>query len=175
MWPPSRPHSSTCSVDDRRLTEADQERFSSAILPRYARRAPSVDNLIPTLYLKGVSSGDFSEALQAILGEGAGLSATNVVRPKAAWGQVLGGRDSRERAPGRRAQLHPGDHGCRRARQQGTGGRQRRVSGEHRLLARDAAGPAAARPYGRAAIGDRRRRVGLLGGAPGSIPRHRGT
>ena len=53
MWPPSRPHSSTCSVDDRRLTEADQERFSSAILPRYARRAPSVDNLIPTLYLKG--------------------------------------------------------------------------------------------------------------------------
>ena len=43
-------------VDDRRLTEADQERFSSAILPRYARRArraPSLDNLIPTLYLKG--------------------------------------------------------------------------------------------------------------------------
>ena len=74
-------------VDDRRLTEADQERFSSAILPRYARRAPSVDNLIPTLYPKGVSSGDFSEALQAILGEGAGLSATNVVRLKAAWGQ----------------------------------------------------------------------------------------
>ena len=36
---------------------------------RYARRAPSVVNLIPTLYLKGVSSGDFSEALQAILGE----------------------------------------------------------------------------------------------------------
>ena len=46
-----------------------------------------MDNLIPTLYLKGVSSGDFSEALQAILGEGAGLSATNVVRLKAAWGR----------------------------------------------------------------------------------------
>jgi transposase-like protein len=74
-------------VDDRRLTEADQERFSSAILPRYARRPPSVDNLILPLYLKGVSSGDFSEALQAILGEGTGLSATNVVRLKAAWGQ----------------------------------------------------------------------------------------
>lgn len=43
-------------VDDRRLAREGESRFSSAILPRYARRAPSVDNLIPTLYLKGVSS-----------------------------------------------------------------------------------------------------------------------
>ena len=55
-------------VDDRRLTEAGQPRFSSAILPRYLRRVPSVDGLIPVLYLKRVSRGDFSEALQAILG-----------------------------------------------------------------------------------------------------------
>ena len=75
-------------VDDRRLTEEGQPRFSSAILPRYLRRAPSVDGLIPVLYLKGVSSGDFSEALQAILGEGApGLSAANVVRLKSGWEQ----------------------------------------------------------------------------------------
>jgi hypothetical protein len=47
------------------------------------RRAPSVDALIPALYLKGISTGDFTEGLEAILGEGAsGLSATNVVRLK---------------------------------------------------------------------------------------------
>ena len=51
-----------------------------------AYRAPSVDALIPALYLKGISTGDFSEALTAILGEGAsGLSATNIVRLKAGW------------------------------------------------------------------------------------------
>ena len=64
------------------------ERFTSAILPRYMRRAPSLDNLIPTLYLKGISTGDFTEALSAILGENAkGLSATTVVRLKRQWEQ----------------------------------------------------------------------------------------
>ncbi len=73
-------------VDDRQLAKQGESRFSSAILPRYARRTPSVDSLIPTLYLKGVSSGDFSQALAAILGEqAAGLSATNVVRLKKVW------------------------------------------------------------------------------------------
>src|SRR4030081_1082104 len=64
----------------------DKGRFSSAILPKYMRRAPSVDALIPALYLKGISTGDFSEALAAILGKGAsGLSATNIVRLKSGW------------------------------------------------------------------------------------------
>jgi hypothetical protein len=46
----------------------------------------SIDALIPTLYLKGVSTGDFTDALAAILGEkAAGLSATNIVRLKAHW------------------------------------------------------------------------------------------
>ncbi len=49
---------------------------------------PSVDNLIPILYLKGISSGDMSEALESILGPGAaGLSATNIVRLKGLWEQ----------------------------------------------------------------------------------------
>jgi transposase-like protein len=62
------------------------ERFTSRILPPYLRRVPSIDALIPALYLKGVSTGDFSEALAAILGEGAaGLSATNIVRLKKVW------------------------------------------------------------------------------------------
>ena len=73
-------------VDDRKLDELGEERFSSGILPRYLRRVPSVDNLIPVLYLKGVSTGDFSEALEAILGpEASGLSATNIVRLKGKW------------------------------------------------------------------------------------------
>jgi transposase-like protein len=75
-------------VDDRGLDSARAQRFSSQILPRYLRRVASVDNLIPILYLKGVSSGDMSEALESILGPGAaGLSATNVVRLKAQWEQ----------------------------------------------------------------------------------------
>lgn len=62
--------------------------FSSAILPRYVRRAPSLDALIPALYLKGISTGDMQEALVAILGENAkGLSATNIVRLKELWDQ----------------------------------------------------------------------------------------
>jgi len=62
------------------------QKFTSKILPPFLRRAPSVDALIPILYLKGVSTGDFSEALAAILGPtAAGLSPTNVVRLKEGW------------------------------------------------------------------------------------------
>jgi putative transposase len=73
-------------VRQPRVRHRDAGRFSSAILPKYMRRVPSVDALIPALYLKGISTGDFSEALSAILGEGAsGLSATNIVRLKSSW------------------------------------------------------------------------------------------
>jgi putative transposase len=62
--------------------------FTSTILPRYMRRTPSLDNLIPTLYLKGISTGDFTEALEAILGENAkGLSSSTIVRLKRQWEQ----------------------------------------------------------------------------------------
>jgi transposase-like protein len=61
-------------------------RFTSAILPPFMRRVPSVNALIPILYLKGISTGDFAEALTAILGPNAvGLSATNIVRLKEGW------------------------------------------------------------------------------------------
>jgi putative transposase len=64
------------------------EKFTSAILPPFMRRVPSIDALIPCLYLKGISTGDFSEALEAILGPQAkGLSATNIVRLKEIWKQ----------------------------------------------------------------------------------------
>jgi len=71
-------------VEDRRPGEG----FTSRILPPYMRRVPSLDALIPALYLNGVSTGDFGEALSAILGPQAqGLSATNIVRLKEGWTQ----------------------------------------------------------------------------------------
>ena len=63
-----------------------EETFSSKILPRYLKRIPSIDNLIPLLYLKGISTNDFPTALSAILGDGAkGLSPANIVRLKKGW------------------------------------------------------------------------------------------
>ncbi len=74
-------------VNDKHLDQNGQRRhFSSKILPPYLRRTRSIDELIPWLYLKGISTGDFSEALAALLGpQASGLSATNIVRLKAFW------------------------------------------------------------------------------------------
>ena len=72
-------------VRDHRPT-ADRESFSSKILPPYLRKTRSIEELIPWLYLKGISTGDFTEALQALLGKDAGgLSATTVTRLKSSW------------------------------------------------------------------------------------------
>lgn len=69
-------------VHDRR----EGHRFTSKILPPFMRRVPSIDALIPVLYLKGIATSDFTEALEAILGpNAAGLSATNIVRLKEGW------------------------------------------------------------------------------------------
>jgi putative transposase len=74
-------------VQDRRPAP-EREMFSSAILPPYLRKTKSIEELIPWLYLKGVSTGDFSEALAALLGPDAkGLSANTVTRLKAVWQQ----------------------------------------------------------------------------------------
>jgi len=72
--------------DKRRDEDGRRRRFTSAILPPYLRKTRSVEELIPWLYLKGISTGDFSEALAALLGPDApGLSATTVVRLKEVW------------------------------------------------------------------------------------------
>ena len=69
-------------VHDRR----PDQKFSSQLLPPYMRRLPSLDALVPALYLRGLSTGSFTEALSSILGPHApGLSATNVVRLKEVW------------------------------------------------------------------------------------------
>ena len=73
-------------VRDRAAADGGRLRFSPTILPPYARRTKSLEVLIPILYLKGVSSGDFEEALGALLGKDAGgLSASTIARLKEAW------------------------------------------------------------------------------------------
>ena len=74
-------------VNDRRHDEQGQrQRFSSRILPPYMRRSPKVAEVLPILYLRGLSTGDFRPALEGLLGEdAAGLSPTNITRLTACW------------------------------------------------------------------------------------------
>jgi putative transposase len=66
--------------------DPDRIRFTPAILPPYARRSKSLETLLPILYLKGISTGDFGEALAALLGKAAGgLSASTIARLKDVW------------------------------------------------------------------------------------------
>ena len=66
--------------------DAGRIRFTPAILPPYARRSRSLEVLIPILYLKGLSTGDFEEALAVLLGKDApGLSASTIARLKEVW------------------------------------------------------------------------------------------
>ena len=73
-------------VRDRGARDAAPIRFTSAVLPAYLRRTRNIEELLPWLYLKGVSTGQFDEALTALLGpEAPGLSATTVRRLTEAW------------------------------------------------------------------------------------------
>src|SRR5216110_1893868 len=73
-------------VRDREAVGGERIRFSPTILPPYARRTKSLEVLIPILYLMGISTGAFEEALAALLGKDAsGLSASTIARLKEAW------------------------------------------------------------------------------------------
>lgn len=74
-------------VNDRRVDEVSGERrrFSSAILPAWARKSPQVTEVLPLLYLHGLSSQDFGPALGEFLGCGAGLSASVITRLTTSW------------------------------------------------------------------------------------------
>jgi putative transposase len=77
-------------VHDRRPA-GEKEKFTSKILPPYLRKTKSIEDLIPWLYLKGISTGDFPDALAALLGpDAAGLSATTVTRLKSHWEDEYG-------------------------------------------------------------------------------------
>jgi putative transposase len=78
----------TPRIDDRVLDRHKEKRFKSSIIPPYLRRTKNIDELLPVLYLKGISTGDFTEALEAILGKQViGLSAQTIVRLKQIWEQ----------------------------------------------------------------------------------------
>ena len=85
-------------VNDRRVDEdGNRIRFTSKILPPYLRKTKSLEELIPWLYLKGISTGDFPEALSSLLGEGAGgLSPTSICRMKEQWQEEF--KDWQERS-----------------------------------------------------------------------------
>jgi putative transposase len=75
-------------VNDKRVDEetGERKRFGSKILPAYARRSPKVTDVLPILYLRGLSTGDFQPALRDLLGEDAsGLSPSSISRLTAAW------------------------------------------------------------------------------------------
>ena len=73
-------------VRDKSPQKKERVTFSPSVLPRYLRRTKAIEELIPWLYLKGISTGDFSEALQSLVGEQAkGLSANVIVRLKEQW------------------------------------------------------------------------------------------
>jgi transposase-like protein len=85
-------------VNDKRIDAAtgERERFSSAILPPWARKTPKITDVLPLLYLHGLSSGDFVPALGQFLGSAAGLSAPVITRLTETWKaeqRIFAGRD----------------------------------------------------------------------------------
>jgi transposase-like protein len=74
-------------VNDKRVDEAtgQRKRFSSAILPPWCRKSPKVSDVLPLLYLHGLSGNDFAPALEQFLGTSAGLSAATVTRLTTQW------------------------------------------------------------------------------------------
>src|ERR687897_240402 len=77
-------------VNDKRVDPltGDRRRFSSAILPVWSRKSPRVAEVLPLLYLHGLSSSDFAPALEEFLGSDAGLSATTITRLTSQWQDV---------------------------------------------------------------------------------------
>jgi putative transposase len=74
-------------VNDKRVDpeSGERQRFSSAILPAWARKSPQVTEVLPLLYLRGLSTGDFGPALEQFLGSGAGLSPASITRLTGQW------------------------------------------------------------------------------------------
>ena len=85
-------------VNDKRIDadSGERQRFSSAILPAWARKSPQMTEVLPLLYLHGLSTSDFGPALEQFLGSSAGLSATTITRLTSQWqeeAKAFGARD----------------------------------------------------------------------------------
>ena len=167
------------------------ERFSSAILPPWCRKTPKITEVLPLLYLHGLSSGDFVPALGQFLGSSAGLSAPVITRLTETWKAEqrafaardlsqrglrlpVGRRDPRQHPP-RGAQAVPaGDDRRARRRAQGAHRPRRRLPGVGRVVGGPAARlrpPRHARPGARG----RRRRARVLGRPARGLPRRPGS
>lgn len=74
-------------VNDKRLEPetGERQRFSSAILPAWVRKSPQMNEVLPLLYLHGLSTSDFGPALEQFLGTGAGLSPASITRLTTQW------------------------------------------------------------------------------------------
>lgn len=139
-------------VRDREEESTETIRFRSSLVPPYLRRSKSVEELLPLLYLKGISTGDFSEALSALLGPDApGLSAQSISRLKQRWKNeyegwrrrdpesealrvLVGRRHLQQRAHGGRSALPADPDGRQSRRQEGADRGGRRLSGKRAVL-----------------------------------------
>ncbi len=73
-------------VNDKRIVDGERQKFTSTLLPPYMRKSPKIAEVLPLLYLRGLSTNDFKPALTSLLGAGgAGLSATSITRLTAEW------------------------------------------------------------------------------------------
>ena len=144
-------------VDDRRVDEGTGEkmRFRSSILPPWARKSPKVAEVLPLMYLHGMSSGDFVPALEEFFGSAAGLSASVITRLTTDWQRErdqfahrslkerrlrlpLRGRHPLQRPPRRGPPLCPGHRGRPRRWDQRAGLDHRRAPRVHRVVGRRA-------------------------------------
>src|SRR5579885_1373744 len=86
-------------VNDERVVDGQRQRFASRILPPYARRSPNVAEVLPLLYLHGLSTGDFQAVLPTLLGEdAAGLSPSTITRLTQAWAEEYAAFRKRDRS-----------------------------------------------------------------------------
>ena len=150
-------------VNDSRVDDDGERcRFRSSILTPWARKSPKVAEVLPLMYLHGMSSGDFAPALAEFFGSAAGLSASVITRLTTQWqaeqravrrpGPVgpglrvrVGRRRALQRPPRRGTAVLPGHRRCPRRRHQGAGGDRRWLPGVDRVVGRPAARPQAPR------------------------------
>ena len=176
-------------MNDQRVDDetGERARFRSSIVPPWCRKSPKVAEVLPLMYLHGMSTGDFVPALEEFFGSAAGLSQLGDHPAD----QAVAGRTRRVHAPrpverglrvrvGRRHPLQhpprggtallPGHRGCPRRWHQGAGRHRRRLPRVDRQLGRPAPRPA---PPGHAGTGGRGRRRGarVLGGAARRVAR----